>query len=90
MRFRKFYRKVFAAALIIMLSLGFAQPVLAESAASTESVTTDSPAQQSVVITGSNVNIRSGAGTSFEKVGKAKKGSSYAYLSSQKGKDGKV
>ena len=95
MCFEKSRRKVIAAALIMTLSLSFAQPVLAESAVETtpaETVTTaaESSAQQSVVITGSNVNLRSGAGTSFEKVGKAQKGSSFAYLSSQKAKDGKV
>ena len=91
----------------MVLSLGFAHPVLAESAAditqsntATESVTTASEsstattamsaAQQYVVITGSNVNLRSGAGTSFDKVGKAKKGSRFAYLSSKKAKNGKV
>ena len=83
MRFQKHCRRVIAASLIMMLSLGFSQPVFAESvadtapsSAATESVTTatDSSARQSVVITGSNVNLRTGAGTSFAKVGKAKKG----------------
>ena len=97
MRMKKLYRKGIAAALIMTLSLGFAQPVLAESAADTAAsaasakyVTTDSTGQQSVVITGSNVNLRSGAGTSFAKVGKAKKGETFIYLKSEKGKNGKV
>ena len=107
MRYKELSRKVIAASLIMVLSLGFAHPVLAESAAditqsntATESVTTASEsstattamsaAQQYVVITGSNVNLRSGAGTSFDKVGKAKKGSRFAYLSSKKAKNGKV
>ena len=94
-----FSRKGIAAALIMMLSLSYAQPVLAESAAeaavttaSAESVTTatKSSEQKTVVITAGYVNLRSGAGTSFAKVGKAKKGNRFAYLSSKKGKDGKV
>ena len=95
MRFQKSTRRVIAASLMMVLSLGFAQPVWAESAADTpqsSSVTTAdaSSSQQYVVITGSNVNLRSGAGTSFEKVGKAKKGSRFAYLSEIKAKDGKI
>ena len=99
MRFQKHCRRVIAASLIMMLSLSYAQPVLAESAAeaavttaSAESVTTatKSSEQKTVVITAGYVNLRSGAGTSFAKVGKAKKGSSFAYLSSKKAKDGKI
>ena len=94
-----FSRKGIAAALIMMLSLSYAQPVLAESAAeaavttaSAESVTTatKSSEQKTVVITAGYVNLRSGAGTSFAKVGKAKKGNRFAYLSSKKAKDGKL
>ncbi len=66
-----------------------------ESAAETSTVTTAtttaaSSARKYVVITASNVNLRSGAGTSFAKIGKAKKGKSYVYLASKKAKDGKV
>ena len=112
MRLKKSFQKVAAASLITALSLGFAQPVLAESAsdttlsttttaASTTTTTTTtassttttkagSNAEKYVVITGSSVNLRSGAGTSFAKVGKTKKGSRFAYLSSKKAKDGKI
>lgn len=109
MRLKKSFQKVAAASLITALSLGFAQPVLAESASDTTLSTTTtaastttttastttttkagSNAEKYVVITGSSVNLRSGAGTSFAKVGKTKKGSRFAYLSSKKAKDGKI
>ena len=66
-----------------------------ESAPAASSVTTAATkavfsTRQYVVITGSNVNLRRGAGTSFAKVGTAKKGAKYVYLARKKAKNGKV
>ena len=78
--------------LIVMMLFSSGQPVLAESAAQTtpSTTSTESSPQRYVIITGSRVNIRSDAGTSFAKIGTAKKGKSFVYLSSKKGTDSKI
>ena len=78
--------------LIVMMLFLSGQPVLAESSAQTtpSTTSTESSPQRYVIITGSSVNIRSDAGTSFAKIGTAKKGKSFVYLSSKKGTDSKI
>ena len=49
-----------------------------------------SAAAKQVQIIGSSVNVRSGAGTNYKKLGSTSMGKKYAYLASKKASNGRV
>ena len=93
MTFSKRIRVIAAAALMGMVVCGAAPPVYAASvsgAGQAASSAAQAGQGQYIVITGSTVNLRAGAGTSYDKTGKVKKGQKYLCLSEKKGDDGNL
>ena len=80
-------RKMLSLCLACILAICFNVSTLTVSAATD---TTTSTSVKQVEITGSTVNVREGAGTSYTKIGSTVKGRKYTYLAQKKATNGKV